>query len=165
MRHVIDANCWCLYIDERLSETKDCGHGLFEPANPDARLLFDDGLQMKQQYIDLKKPYSEQLFDSWFEAYTLRGQISVVIVKGKANFRKELLKLGLPKGEHIYFRVAAHGCAEFLISGDIDFYDPEKKYVGEKQRLAVLKAGKGPVCRHMRKHHNVTICCPEVFLQ
>jgi hypothetical protein len=162
---VIDANCWRLYIDEKLAVATGVGHLLFEPDDLSSLILFDEGLQIRHQYSSLKVPYSEQLFDLWFENQTLNGHVQLVSIKGKANLLAELKQLGVPKGEHVYFRVAVHGRAEYLISLDVDFYDPRQKLAGERKKLSLLNSGKGPVCKHMKNEHKVIICCPAVFSQ
>lgn len=165
MKRVIDANCWRLYIDEQLAVATGIGHLLFESEDVSNLILFDEGLQIRHQYSSLKVPYSEELFDLWFEKQTLSGQVQLISIKGRANLLDELKKLGVPKGEHVYFRVAVHGQADYLISLDVDFYDPSLKLAGEKKKLSLLNSGKGPVCKHMKKQHEVVICCPAVFSQ
>jgi hypothetical protein len=137
---------------------------MFEPKKSDIRILFDAGQLMRQQYISMKRPYAEELFNNWFEQSVLNRMIDVIELKGVANLYKELVALGLPKAEHVYFRVAVVGKATLLVSMDSDFFDPTKKAPGAKEKLAILQAGNGPVCRHMRKGYKVTICCPEAFV-
>jgi hypothetical protein len=137
---------------------------MFEPAGDEIKILFDAGWLIRQQYISMKRPYAEELFNNWFEAYTLKRAIDVVELKGTTNFYAELIALGVPKKEHVYFRVAIIGKATLLVSIDSDFFDPRKKKAGTEEKKAILRSGNGPVCRHMKKSHKVIVCCPEVFV-
>ncbi len=93
----------------------------------------------------------------------LKGGVDIINLKGQNNLYDELMVFGIPKGEHVYFRVAVHGKAQFLVSIDIDFFDPTKKKAREEEKRKFVLAGKGPVCRHMKRGHSVVVCCPELF--
>jgi hypothetical protein len=161
VRYVFDANCWRLYVDEKIDSQNAIGTAMFEPEDDRVKILFDSGLLMRQQYIALKAPYAEEVFNSWFEATVLKGVIDMIEIKGTSYLFAELTKLGVPKGEHVYFKVAINGKATFLVSLDTDLFDPKKKKIGAKEKLAVLKAANGPVCKHMKKNYSIAIRCPE----
>jgi len=163
VRCVFDANCWRAYVDEKMVGESGVGASMFESRAAEKKILFDADKLMRQQYISLKKPYSGELFDNWFEGTFFDGGIDIVEIKGKTNIYNELKNLGIPKSEHVYFRVAVHGGATFLVSIDIDFFDPTKKKAGETEKRKLVLSGRGPVCKHMKKGYSVVICCPEVF--
>lgn len=165
MTNTIDANCWCKYVEEKIAEAPEWGESVFAVAETNGGVLLDDGGLCKQQYIMMKKPYAEQLFDSWAEAATLSGRLKLVDISGKNNFYKELTDIGIPKGEHIFFRVSIHGDANYLVSADSDFFDPAMKGAGAEAKMALLASGKGPVCKHMKKNFKVTICSPLNFIE
>lgn len=164
MSNVIDANCWKLFIDEKMAEVEDIGHKLFGVAATSGGILFDDGNIVRQQYIDLKKPYSEQLFDIWFEECVTMGSVHLIEVPNSANIVRELKALGVPKVEYVYFKLAIAGSANYIVSIDVDFFDPTMKMAGSKKKLSIISKGVGPVCKHMKKVHGVYISCPEAFV-
>jgi hypothetical protein len=163
VRHVFDANCWRIYLDEKLASCAGVGCKMFEPQKLGIKILFDASFLMRQQYISLRRPYAEELFNHWFEEALIKGRIDLIDISGVPNLFAELKALGVPKGEHVYFRVAVHGKASWLISLDSDFYDPRKKKIGEQAKEKLVRSGSGPVCRHMKKKYALVICCPEVF--
>jgi hypothetical protein len=164
MGSTIDANCWKDYVDEKITDNSGIGTAVFSVAQSTGGVLMDAGGICKQQYISMKRPYAEQLFDAWAEEATLSGQLKLVDVSGKENYFKVLGRLGIPKAEHIFFRVAVHGVAKYLVSKDSDFFDPAMKKAGEDEKLALLESGKGPVCVYMKKSHHVKVCSPETYI-
>lgn len=164
MTNVIDANCWHDFVSEWVDKDHGIGTQVFASAKAHGGLLLDAENLMKQQYVSSKRPFAEQLFDSWFEQTFQAGHLTLITIAGTNNCHRELTGLGLPKKEHIYFRVAIHGGAERLVSRDIDFFDPSKKGVGGEQREKLMKKANGPVCKHMKKAYGVEIFCPSEFV-
>ena len=164
MTNVFDANCWCLYVDDEIRESDGVGRAIFATAKLKGGYLLDSGGHGRQQYIDMRRPYAEQIFDLWAEGVVMSGHLKLVDLDGKDNLFKELSEIGIPKKEHIFFKTAVHGGAAFIISADSDFFDPSKKKCGEEEKIALLASGRGPVCKHMRKKHDITICCPTTFV-
>jgi hypothetical protein len=136
---------------------------MFEPEDVAVRILFDAGSIMRQQYVAMKVPYAEEVFSDWFEKGVLKRTVNIVDLRGLKNLFAELISLGIPKKEHVYFRVAVHGQATLLVSLDSDFFDPSKKRAGEKEKKVLLKAANGPVCKHMRKAYGIPVRCPDIF--
>lgn len=164
MTNVVDANCWYDYVSEDLAKTIGIGTAVFKRAEATGGFLLDAEGIIQQQYIDAQKPYAQQLFESWLERVVLMGALRLVELVGRDNLYKELSSLGLPKKEHVYFKVAVHGRGTFLVSRDIDFFDPSLKKEGGRKRAAALAKANGPICKHMKKVHGVTVCCPDAFV-
>lgn len=152
-----------MYLDEKLTSRIDLGVAMFEPRDRSVKILFDSGFLIRQQYIMMKAPYAEELFNSWFENRSVFGGGDLIEVGGAPGLFAQLRKLGIPKGEHIYFKVAVGGNATLMVSLDSDFFDPSKKKLGEKEKRELLRSANGPVCKHMRKSYSITVCCPENF--
>ena len=165
MSNVFDANCWCLYVEDELAAVDGIGKGIFAAAKTCGGYLLDAGDQAKQQYIDMKKPYAEQIFDIWVEKVFLSGHLRLVSLSGKDNMFKELGSLGLPKKEHVFFRIAVFGNADRIISLDSDFFDPAMKKAGQAEKLILIESGSGPVCKHTKKNYGIAIMCPKTFLE
>lgn len=164
MSNVVDANCFSDYVDEFVAKAPATGTELFTRVLKYGGVLLDDEGRIRQQYIDMKKPYAQELFNAWFERTVLAGALRLVKIAGKTNLFKEFSDLGVPKSEHVYFRVAVHGGAAFLVSKDVDFFDPAKKGVNAEKRQQILMKADGPVCKHVKKVHGVAICCPDAYL-
>lgn len=165
MSNVFDANCWCLYVEDELAIHDGIGKEIFSAAKSNGGYLLDAGEQAKQQYIDMKKPYAEQIFNIWAEAVTLSGHLKLIDLSGKDNMYKELNSLGLPKKEHVFFRIGVFGKADRIISLDSDFFDPSKKKAGQFEKIALIESASGPVCKHAKKNYGIAIMCPKTFLE
>lgn len=164
--NVFDANCWCEYVTETLYGAPGVGCKIFEIAAESAGgILMDDGGIARQQYISMKRPYAEELYNVWAEAGTTKGWLKLIDLSGKDAMHKPLKALGLPKSEHIFFRIAVHGAANYIISLDIDFFDPTKKKADSKSKQKAMASGLGPVCKAMKKSYGISICCPAKYLE
>lgn len=163
--NVIDANCWAEYVVDLIEGTEGWGSGIFEFAEANGGFLIDDGGLIRNQYVSVLQPVAEEIYHSWFERETIGGRIELVDVSGKDNYFNELSALGVPKGEHVYFRVSIHGGANYIFSCDCDFFDPTKKKAGEKAKAAAYKSRSSPVVRYMRRTHGVVIAHPVEHLK
>jgi hypothetical protein len=57
------------------------------------------------------------------------------------NLRKQLFKLGFPKSDMRWAKLAAHACVQFLLTEDIDFYDPKRKGTRNCDKLKDDRSG------------------------
>lgn len=156
---VFDANCWSSYVDEELSGSAGLASAAFEKAKSLGRILFDGGGLMRQQYLQVKRGFGEDLFEAFFEAGVLSGKVRLVAAAADQQLRQCLLGLGVPQGEHIYFRTAKSGDAKHIISEDIDFFDPTLKQRGEAEKSNARLNSSGCVCKEFRKNHGILIFC------
>lgn len=162
MNHILDANCWAAYAQEMLENRAGCGVLSFRNAAQAGKIAFDDGELIIQQYKDCR-PGQDGVLSVFLEEMATSGAIRLVVPVTDKAFHKELNSLGLPKGEHIYFRVAAAESPSTLISDDIDFFDPSKKSSSAKVRRKCKLNSSGPVCKRMKKICGVDIVCLESF--
>ena len=164
MTHVVDANCWCRLVDEQIDDVPGIGTSLFDAVEKSGGFLFDSGSLMRQEYIDVKKPYAEEIFNNWFTEKQIYGLARLVEIRSDPAVYKALIAIGMPKDDHVYIKTAIHGKADYLISIDSDFYDPSHKTSCQDTKLKIVKSGKGPVCKFLKKGHGVVVCCPETYL-
>jgi hypothetical protein len=164
MAAVIDANCWCLYVDEAISESNGPGKAVFEKAEHQGGILFDAGNLMRQQYIDMRKPYAEDIFNNWFGEKQIYGLARLVDVPASAAINTFLRNNNIPNKEHIFFKTAISGNADHIVSLDSDFYDPAMKRAGEETKRKLVQSASGPVCKAVRKAWGISICCPVTYV-
>ncbi|RYZ80743.1 MAG: hypothetical protein EOP04_25305 [Proteobacteria bacterium] len=164
MPAVIDANCWCLFVDEELAESPGDGTAIFSRADAGGGVLFDQGVLIKQQYIDMRKPYAEQIFDNWLGTKIAFGKARIVAVDGNANVNKSLRALNIPAKEHIFFKTAICGGASYIVSLDSDFFDPASKKAGEKAKAAIVVNARGPVPKACSKLWKLSVRCPTAYI-
>jgi len=162
MNHVLDANCWAAYAQETLENRTGFGVLAFNNAARDGKIAFDDGDLIIQQYRQCRSG-QEGLLNVFIEEMTTLGRLRLVQPLSDAAFYKELKAWGLPKGEHIFFRVAAASSPTKLISDDIDFFDPSKKSCSAKVRQRCKVSGSSPICKNMKKNYGTEVVWLEAF--
>jgi hypothetical protein len=158
---VIDANCWAKYCDDILHRAEGEGFRVFEKAKTKGAILLDGGDLIATQY---KQTSGQTVFETFFNEGVVTGAIKLVKAEANAELRKKLVQLGVPKYEHIFFKTAISGQASYLVSEDIDFFDPRLKLAQENAKEAARRNKNSPVPKAFRKEHNFEICCVAVFL-
>lgn len=79
------------------------------------------------------------------------------------NMFKELGALGVPKKDHKWVRLARSAPSDFIVTEDIDLFDPTKKCATNEKKQELKHAGSGPVAKHLRKTHKIVVtCCSHV---
>lgn len=165
MATVLDANCWCLYVDEEINSMDGLGKESYVKAEMSGGLLFDDGCMMRQQYIDMRRPYAEEIFDNWFNDKLVYGAARLVDASEANDANKSLANLKIPRKEHIFMKTALAGRARWLVSLDIDFFEPEAKMKPSKTKQKIISDSSGSVCKHFRKAWGIHVCCPESYVK
>jgi hypothetical protein len=161
---VLDANCWCARVDEVLSDTSGIAIKAFEKAQALGKIVFDNDGHIRQQYIDARKGFGEQLFNAFFEQAVLRGTVQIVANVGNQQLRKQLIASGLPRKELHYFQAADTAKAAFIVSEDIDFFDPKLKRANESAKRRAKSARTGCICKLSRTMIGAEIYCLNGYL-
>lgn len=161
---VIDANCWSAYVDEHAAGIDGVAIATFRRAQGLGKILFDELLSIRQQYVNVKRGFGETLLSKFFDDGVIFGHVKLIAVPPCVQTRKELLSLGIPAPEHIYFRTAKAGGANYIVSEDIDFFHPAIKKRGEAEKSAAKRSTSAPVCKHFRKGYGISIQCMDVFV-
>lgn len=164
---VIDANCWSAYVDEAASGNPGRATDTYKRAQTLGAVLLDEGQLIRQQYLNVRQGFGEAWFNAFFEDGVVRGKVKLVSASGNRDFVKSLKGLGVPASEFIYFKVAISGGATYIISEDIDFFEPSLKKAGHKaeaKRTMVKMRATGCVCRYFKNGHGIQIKCMDAFL-
>lgn len=142
---VFDANCWCERVDEEVSGNGGRASDAFLKAAHLGYIVLDEDGVIKHQYCAARRGFGERLFDQIFEAYALRGKIRISPCGRDSKLTRSLREIGVPKGEHAYFHAANNCEAKFLVSEDIDFFDPKlkKAETGAKKKAKQRRNGCG----------------------
>lgn len=147
MSTVFDANCWCERVDEELGGAGGRATGAFSKAEATGKIVLDDDGFIKHQYCAARRGFGEKLFDQVFEAYALRGKI-LISPKGRdPALTRSLRAIGVPRGEQPYFHAAKNVSAQYLVSEDIDFFDPTLKRSSVQAKARAKQQRNGCVCR------------------
>lgn len=161
---VLDANCWCARVDELLAGNVGVATQAFSKAQHQGKIVFDDEGHIKQQYIDARKGFGEQLFNVFFEEAVLSGTVKIVSSASDQKIRNSLIASGLPRKELHYFYAAHASSASYIVSEDIDFFDPKLKTAKEPAKTRAKTSRKGCICKLVRKLIGAEIYCLNGYL-
>lgn len=160
---VFDANCWCERVDEEISSVTGRATAAFSKAEINGNIVLDEGGMIKHQYCAARRGFGERLFDQVFEIYALRGKVLISPSTRDPMLTRSLRTIGVPGGEHPYFHAANNVKAAFLVSEDIDFFDPNLKMASVKAKQRAKQRRNGCACKLARKI-GCEIYCIEGFL-
>ena len=106
-------------------------------------------------------------FFSWFGDMLVNGSIQKLPTNKDKAIENKIIDKGFPASrDHRYVQVAAAiirlelADESYLLSEDLDFYDPTKKSGKASTRKKILELGRGPVSKILKKYGiNVFATC------
>ena len=103
------------------------------------------------------------LFKEWFVQNMKLGRIRMVKPFIAEQHKRELLtKLGFPKRGYdlTYVAVANVTQKRYIVTEDIDFFDPTKKHAENQTKEKIKRERSGPVCRYLRREMGIVVGTP-----
>ncbi|MEX2633662.1 MAG: hypothetical protein WD267_06485 [Balneolales bacterium] len=165
MNIVIDANVFVSYFKKEVLDIKKedltsnavC---IFDRLGKEDISYLDDGGHILQEWRALADP---EWFETWY-ADSLRDGALVLVPTENCQDLKKLIysKYGFPKSKDFwYIKVAKRLCNDYgksyLITEDLDFFDPKKKGCNNRIRLKLLKNSSGNLAKHLKKKESIYI--------
>lgn len=156
---VIDANVFHSFAMEKINEkyiTSRTASALkiFDLLGEKAVIFIDEGGHIEQEWRNLVA-FASEWFTGWLENAFADGRIYEITPSSDPHLVKRYRTGGFPKTADIWYIKTAHGlrclCIRnrpFLVSEDIDFYDPKSKR--SKNKNDFFKSGSGTVCDLLR---------------
>jgi hypothetical protein len=165
MKVVIDANVFQAYFQMNL-------HGTLPPVTGDpsnlferillgaVRITFDDADHIKTEWESVVE---REWFSRWFRQLFIDGDVHLVTIV-PCTFISHLQKFGFPRGKDIrYLQVSmASTSAEdpvYLVTEDMDFFDPPHKASGLATRDRIKKNGSTSITNFLRKKQDIHVLC------
>ena len=71
--------------------------------------------------------------------------------------KKLRTRLGFPKNDLVYIAVANVTQTKYLVTDDIDFFDPTLKRAEQPAKRRARDERRGAVCRYLRERMGVTV--------
>jgi hypothetical protein len=122
-------------------------------------IVIDDGGKIKHEWLNTcQGPY----FREWFVTQLYLENIKEVKPKLSEEHRKALLKLGFPLDTYdkIYISVANVTITRYIVSSDLDFFDPTLEQATEGAKCHVRDERKGLVCRFLLRKMRIRVGTP-----
>lgn len=176
MNIVIDANVFKAYYEESVLELPaprpgrtDSPSSIFARLGADTFSYVDVGQQMESEWRNLCRG-GEEWFDGWLSSVYASGGVTPMDINKTKVPENKYREVGFPfKGRDIwYIRVAvslSSACSTndaYLISEDIDFFDPKRKKDASREKY--IRNGEGAVAKQLKKD-GVFVCCICSYLE
>jgi len=155
---VVDANIISSYLQEYGEETGDI-YGLIEKILKNCGIAITDLVEH-----EWRSTSGSQLFEEWFISNLLDNYIQYV----KPHIDRQILKkvhndFGLPKkgGDKDLLKAANVTTYRYILTNDIDLFDPKKKSAPRKEKERITKGRRGRLYQFLRKELKITVGLPE----
>ncbi|MCA0256083.1 MAG: hypothetical protein LCH47_05735 [Proteobacteria bacterium] len=160
---VIDANCLKYFQDERVAGTSGVYSAMIGKVQEKGCLAVDDEGHAQQEYNDCCRPSAVGLnLCDWIADQIVERFIVLFPMDKSASV--DLKKLGVPKKDQKWPAIAKGAQADFILTEDIDLFDPKAKAFKSAAK-AKIKAGGGPVSKYLAKQHGINVSTAEDFLK
>jgi hypothetical protein len=102
-------------------------------------------------------------YRNWFVKYTLNGKIGYAkeeIKLSKEDKKKIHVKYGFPRGRSKdihYIKCALNTRLKFLLTKDMDFYEPKKKKAESSERTSIMNGRNGELCKFLEDEFDIIV--------
>ncbi len=165
MNFIVDANVFQAYYQKNLGlvlpEVTEDPTKLFENFLKGIfKIYFDEGTHIKSEW---EAVVEREWFGRWFQKLLTEGDVHFVKLT-RCDFIKHIQGLGFPTTKDIRYLQAAKSVTSiggnvFLVTEDIDFYEPKLKLAGLKKRHKIMKNGSTKITNFLRKKQNINVNC------
>ena len=161
---VVDANIISSYLEEYVEETGDL-YGLIEKILKNCGIAITDLVEH-----EWRSTCGGQFFDEWFTDNMSKGlqrdgkHIQYVDPYIDRQILKKIHRdFGLPirKYDKELIKAANVTTYRYILTYDIDLFDPKKKTAPRKEKERIKKGRKGRLCQFLRKELEITVGLPE----
>lgn len=158
----VDANVMNAFTKSMITQSSTDAYSVVEQIRQGHGFVIDSGDLIKTQWIET----CGKVFGEWFVTQVQAGRIRMVEPKLDSGHRKHLRKdCGMPmRREVIYISVAAATDIRYIVTEDIDFWEPAAKQRDEKAKARIRARREGLVCRYLSKHLQIRIGTPTMAL-
>jgi hypothetical protein len=124
-------------------------------------IALDDGMQCQQEWLEcMPGPYGEE-FKSWLDQLIVLQKIRYLPVRAPAQLGRACAQGGLPRKDHKWVKLCSHDCVHFLVTEDIDFFDPTKKAAASATKTRLKHNLCGPMRKMIRRATGAEVICIE----
>jgi len=155
---VVDANIIASYFQEYGKETGDI-YSLIEKILKSCGIAITDLLEN-----EWKSTCGDQMFLIWFTDNLRDDYIQYVNPSINREILKKIhIKFGLPRDGHDkeLIKVANVTTYRYILTYDIDLFDPKKKQASIKEKERIKKERDGALCQFLRNKLKITVGLPE----
>ncbi len=159
MKFFLDANCFKGYVDclldvgdKKYAEAVDCVFSVGKFASDSGELFIQE---WKQTTGGSYNPFVNDLIAAWLA----EGKIELLEFKTNQWTKKKLSELGVPKIDARIIDFCSGADVSFIISEDIDLFEPKAKKSDSKRMQSIKCNGTGDVAKFAKKNLKIIISC------
>lgn len=152
----IDACVMRDFMEEFLANVKGTTRVLVEEVAAGVGLAIDQGGKIKHEWLTTcQNPY----FHEWYAAQVYQGRIKELASTIPEHHKKALSRIGLPPDgfDKVYIAVANNTKIRYIVSCDMDFFDPKLKKGDEKAKCRARDDRRGELCCYLRRRMNIRV--------
>ena len=150
-----------LFQSERYEGSLGLAHQAIDIAKTEGFIALDAEGHCEAEWIECAGGTHPLALKDWIADMLTAQTIQLVRYKCDSMYA-ELNSLGVPKKDHKWVRVARSAAAPYIVTEDIDLFDPKKKKNCTSTAAMTIKLqGKGPVAKHLRKKFSIIVTCSE----
>lgn len=157
--HVVDANVMNAFQKERLLASEGPACAAINAMTNGHFIVLDEGGLCQQEWVDCAGGTFPLALNDWIADMLIVQKIRLGLLC-EDSMHKELSVLGVPKKDHKWVRLAKGTQSDIIVTDDIDLFDPTKKSSSSKIIAAIKSNSSGPVAKHLRKRHGITVLTP-----
>jgi hypothetical protein len=149
------------FRQDMLTKEQSLSGLLVEKVTIDHGLVIDYGGKIQHEWFS---QCPDALFREWFAQNLKLGRIRIVKPLIPEEHRRALfIKLGFPRRgfDIVYVGVANVTQKKYIISEDLDFFDPKHKRSDHETRERIKRERDCAVCAYLKKKMNITVGTPQ----
>jgi hypothetical protein len=153
----VDANIMHAFTKSLINKDGSTDKQLVEKLEKSHGFVIDSGGKMQHQWLET---CGRVVFGEWLVKGLREGIVRQVQEDLPNNHKKKLQQgCGMPvKREIMYVAVANATKARYIVTNDIDFWDPKSKKQGnEAQHKKIKEERRGDVCRYLAKSMDIRV--------
>jgi hypothetical protein len=155
----VDANIMKNFSSDYLAEQDSPARQLVEKVLQNQGLVIDVDGKIQQEWF---ATCGNVFFKQWFVEQMKLGLIRHVKPKIELHHRKHLtIKHGMPKGyDLVYVGVSNVTVTRYIVTEDIDFFDPCLKKANQATKNTAKEKRDGPICKYLRTAMKIRVGVP-----
>lgn len=152
----VDANVMAAFTKSLIHDTTSDERSIVERIRTNHGFVVDEQGQMQNQWFET---CGLLLFGEWFIQQLREGTVRKVFAKLDQVHKKRLRNdcRMPPKREMFYVSVAAVTQKRYIVTEDIDFWEPTAKLLDQATKAKIRSRRAGRVCKYLKKECKITV--------
>ena len=155
----VDSNCMHAMQYERVSETEGAATAALHHILETSYIALDSGQLCAQEWLDcMPGPFGEEV-RGWIDTLIVKQKIRLLDLPSCPVLIKKVSQDGLPKKDQKWVKLCMHNCVKFLVTEDIDFFDPKLKKATTASKQDTKNKLSGDMRKLIRRETGAEVIC------